>query len=135
MIFEDIIFNYKNDPMESKKNDVYDASLGFLMGNMFKDEYIGYKNYKVSRLMPTNEKGALLLEIYALDFAITDLSLYLDVHPDDTTLYNQFRQYSQQLGQRMMEYEKNYGPLELNDTNYDSYLWYKGKWPFEGVDL
>ncbi len=135
MIFDDIIFNYKNDLMETSKNDVYDSSTGFLLGNMFKDEYIGYRNYKVSRLIPTNEKAALLLEIYELDFAMNDLSLYLDIHPEDDALYNLFRQYSNRLGECMLEYERKYGPLELNNTNYDSYLWYKGKWPFEGVEL
>lgn len=135
MIFEDIIFNYNNDAMGYDKTNLYDANTGFLMGNMFQDEYIGYKNYQVSKLVPTNEKGVLLLQIYALDFAMLDLSLYLDLYPDKKEVFEKFKEYSNRLNQLMMEYERRYGPLELNEANYDSYLWYKGKWPFEGVEI
>lgn len=135
MIFDDIIFNYKNNPMESSTTNLYDATTGFMLGNMFKDEYQGYKNYQVNRLVPTNEKGALLLQIYELDFAMNDLSLYLDLHPDNKEVFEKFKSMSKRLNESMMEYERRYGPLELNEANYDSYLWYKGKWPFEGVDL
>ena len=79
MIFEDFIFNYKNDVMDKSTTNLYDASTGFLMGNMFKDEYVGYKNYKVNKLIPTTEKGALLLQIYELDFAMNDFCIFIHI--------------------------------------------------------
>jgi UDP-N-acetylmuramyl pentapeptide synthase len=29
-------------------------------------------------------------------------------------------------------YEKKYGPMELDDSDYNNYLWYEGPWPFIG---
>ena len=32
-------------------------------------------------------------------------------------------------------YEDKYGPLELCSSDYTSYEWVDGPWPFEGVDI
>ena len=130
MFFEDIFF-------ESNKQNVnlFDAQDGLMYGNMFKNEYVGYKDYKVQRLLAKDEKSRLLLKIYELDFAINDLSLYLDLHPEYNQVYKLFRAYTDEERNVVSQYEKKYGPLELSDSNYDSYMWYKGKWPFEGGTL
>ncbi len=122
MFFEDIIFE--------DSNDLFSIEDGLNHGNMFKDEYIGYKNYKVAKLVSTNNKGELLLKIYQLDFALNDLSLYLDLHPDNRRIYELFREYSTKEKMLVQEYEEMYGPMELDDSNYDNYLWYMGPWPW-----
>lgn len=131
MFFNDILFNEK----VNNTNDLFDASDGFMYGNMFKNEYEGYKNYNVPNLVGSNDYGRLLLEIYEYDFALNDLSLYLDLHPNDDQIYKLFRIYTEKENKLVSEFEQKYGPLNLSDSDYDSYLWYKGKWPFEGVDL
>jgi len=122
MFFEDIIFE--------DSNDLFSIEDGLNYGNMFKNEYIGYKNYKVAKLVPTNNKGKLLLKIYQLDFALNDLSLYLDLHPDNRRIYELFREYSTKEKMLIQEYEEMYGPMELEDSNYDNYMWYMGAWPW-----
>lgn len=122
MFFEDIIFE--------DSNDLFSIEDGLNYGNMFKNEYIGYKNYKVAKLVPTNNNGKLLLKIYQLDFALNDLSLYLDLHPDNRRIYELFREYSTKEKMLIQEYEEMYGPMELEDSNYDNYMWYMGAWPW-----
>ena len=133
MFFENIIFDIDN------KNDgnpnLFNAKDGFMYGNMFSKEYEPYKNYKVARLESNSEKGNLLLKIYEYDFALNDLSLYLDLHPEDTNTYNLFKNYTEELRSCVEIYEKKYGPLELNDSPYNSYMWEKGPWPFEGGNV
>ena len=123
MFFEDIFFE------GSKQNvNLFDAQDGLVYGNMFKNEYVGYKDYKVQPLVANDEKSRLLLKIYELDFAINDLSLYLDIYPENMQVYKLFRAYTEEERKMIDLYEKQYGPLELNDSDYDSYMWYKGKW-------
>ena len=63
------------------------------------------------------------------------LSLYLDLHPNDEQIYKLFKVYTEKENKLVNEFEKKYGPLDVYESNYDSYMWYKGKWPFEGVEL
>ena len=131
MFFNDFIFNEKVDNIK----DLFNSKDGFLCGNMFKDEFDPYKNYRIANLSAHDEKEKLLLLIYENDFALNDLSLYLDLHPEDEQIYKLYKVYTEKENKLVEEYERKYGPLSLTESNYDSYMWYKGKWPFEGVDL
>ncbi len=128
MFFDDIIFNFKND----NNVDLFNYEDGFMYGNMFKNEYDQYNNYKPIKLDCDSEKGKLLLKIYEYDFALNDLSLYLDLYPEDSEVYKLFRLYTEEERKYVSLYEKQYGPMELGDSNYSSYMWDKGPWPFSG---
>ena len=131
MFFDDIIFNF-NDGYMYDDNKLYNYEDGFMYGNMFKNEYKPYKNYKVARLDSTTEKGSLLLKIYQYDFALNDLSLYLDLYPEDRNIYEMFKLYTEELREYVDEYERKYGPMELDNSNYNNYMWDEGPWPFIG---
>ncbi len=128
MFFDDIIFNVKDD------NNVmlFEYDDGFMYGNMFKNEYDSYKNYKPVQLESNTELGRLLLKIYEYDFALNDLSLYLDLHPDDMDVYKMFKKYTMEQRKYVDMYEKKYGPMELDNSDYTNYMWDEGPWPFIG---
>ena len=128
MFFDDIIFNVKNN------NNVllFDYEDGFMYGNMFRNEYDPYKNYKVANLDSNDEIGKLLLKIYQYDFALNDLALYLDLHPEDTDVYRLFKKYTDEQRKYVEMYEKKCGPMELDNSDFNNYLWYEGPWPFIG---
>lgn len=128
MFFENIIFDKKID----YNDGILNAKDGFLRGNMFKNEFVPYKQYNVAKLVSNSEKGELLMKIYEYDFALNDLSLYLDLHPDDNSVYDLFKMYTEKEREYVKEYERKYGPLELNCSDYSSYMWEKGPWPFSG---
>ena len=130
MFFDDIFFDNKDDNVS-----LYGTKEGFLYGNMFKNEYKGYKNYRPLIITASDEKGKLLLAIYELDFAMNDLSLYLDLHPDDMNTYKLFKQYTQELNKLVDKYEEQYGPMELCSSNYDKYEWVDSKLPFKGGNI
>lgn len=129
MFFDDIIFNLNND---NDNTMLFDCDEGFMYGNMFKNEFDPYRNYAVAQLESNNDLGRLLLKIYAYDFAINDLSLYLDLHPEDTKVYMVFKDYTEKLRKCVDMYEKKYGPMELDESDYSSYMWDEGPWPFIG---
>lgn len=109
---------------------------GFLKGNMFADQYESYKNYSIEKLCPKSDKEKLLFNIMALDFAINDLNLYLDLNNDDEYVFNLFKKYIYEKEKLEKEYEKLYGPLSLDDTIGCQYDWLNN-WPWEksGGDL
>ncbi len=133
MFFEDIIFDssMKNNVSDSNPS-LFSEKDGFMYGNMFKSLYTPYKNYRVSKLDAASDKGELILKIYEYDFALNDLSLYLDLHPEDDSVYRLFRKYTEEARKCVAMYEKRYGPLELTESDYESYMWDNGPWPFEG---
>lgn len=128
MFFDDIIFNIK----DNENKVLFDHEDGFMYGNMFRNEYDSYKNYRVAKLDSNTEIGKLLLKIYQYDFALNDLSLYLDLHPEDMDVYKVFKKYTEELREHVDLYEKKNGPMELDESNYNNYLWYEGPWPFIG---
>lgn len=128
MFFDDIIFNIK----DNDNKVLFNHEDGFMYGNMFRNEYDSYKNYRVAKLDSNTEIGKLLLKIYQYDFALNDLSLYLDLHPEDMDVYKVFKKYTEELREYVDLYEKKNGPMELDESNYNNYLWYEGPWPFIG---
>ena len=128
MFFDDIIFNIK----DNDNKVLFDHEDGFMYGNIFRNEYDSYKNYRVAKLDSNTEIGKLLLKIYQYDFALNDLSLYLDLHPEDMDVYKVFKKYTEELREYVDLYEKKNGPMELDESNYNNYLWYEGPWPFIG---
>ena len=119
-----------NEMSEKKDTKLYNSKEGFLKGNMFKDEFDPYKNYPVATIMPKNKKEEIALKIYELDFAINDLNLYLDLHPEDQEMFNLFKKYVKEANRYKEEYINLVGPLCLTDVTSTSYNWLND-WPWE----
>lgn len=118
------INNFRNDMLFSLEE-------GFNKGNLFKDIYKPYKNY-IYKVVVNNEKDHLLLLIQELTFKIKDLSLYLDLHPEDTKMYDEFKNTIIELNKYKEMYETKYNSLCLFSTlKYDSYNWVNGPWPWD----
>lgn len=107
------------------------AKEGFLRGNMWANEYEPYKGMSYLPLRPTCEREALLYQIMELDFAVNDLNLYLDLHPEDENIYEKFKEYTKECIELKDRYAKSYGPLTLDQTSSNSYEWMKNPWPWD----
>lgn len=53
-------------------------------------------------------------QIRSLEFAITELALYLDTHPDEAKALCLHRKYAKELKELKDEYQKVYGPLTIH---------------------
>lgn len=136
MLFEDNVFDvnlslFMPDIDFNRDSNILEPMEGFLRGNMFKDEYVPYKNLTYFKLNPTCEKEKMLYKIMALSFAINDLNLYLDLHPDKKYVFDLFKKYVQEKENLCKEYEKSYGPLELTGTTGPKFNWLDSPWPWE----
>ena len=78
----------------------------------------------------TLSKDEILHEIMALNFAINDLALYLNTHPQDTNAIKMHCEYSRKQISLTEEYQRLYGPLTINFMS-DTWDWIDEPWPWE----
>lgn len=136
MLFEDNDFDinmafFIPDVDFGRDSNILNPMEGFLRGNMFKDEYEPYKNLTYFKLEPKTEQEKKLYKIMALSFAINDLNLYLDLHPDKKEVFDLFKKYVEEKDCLCKEYTKVYGPLEINETTGMKFNWIDSPWPWE----
>ena len=136
MLFEDNDFDinmafFIPDVDFSRTLNVVSPMQGFLRGNMFKDEYEPYKNLTYFKLNPSNDKERLLYQVMAYSFAINDLNLYLDLHPDNKGMLDLFKKYVKEEKELCNEYVNKYGPLEVNEVKGQKFDWINSPWPWE----
>ncbi len=135
MLFEDNDFDinmafFVPELNNNRNENILSPMEGFLRGNMFRDEYEPYKNLTFLKLIPSTEKEKKLYEIMALSFAINDLNLYLDLNPDKKEVFDLFKKYVKEKNELCREYNKIYGPLEINETVGNKFDWIDSPWPW-----
>ena len=74
------------------------------------------------------EKEEMLQQIRCCDFAITELALYLDTHPQDDKALCLHRKYCKQAKDLKDKYQKVYGPLTINYP-CNKWRWLEEPWP------
>ncbi len=90
-------------------------------------------NQVEERRIDCQEKEEMLQNIRCLEFAITELGLYLDTHPEDQKALCLHRKYSNELKTMKDAYQKVYGPLTIKFP-CNKWRWLEEPWPWEGGD-
>ena len=72
----------------------------------------------------------MINEIKCLQFAIVELGLYLDTHPEDERGLCLHRKYARELKDLKDKYQKVYGPLTINFP-CNKWRWIEEPWPWE----
>lgn len=78
----------------------------------------------------TNENEAMRNVMKSM-FAVNDITLYLDTHPQDRNALNLHKQYVAEYEKAKKYYENNFGPLSIY-ANMNNWTWVYDKWPWEG---
>jgi len=133
-------YNYMNNnyniptyEQDVKMNNVFDPYNGLIRGNMFPDLYNSYKVNDPYEIMPMNKQAEMLTYIDSLTFACIDLGLYLDVNPDDKEALELYNKYRSMLGEYMVPYQNEFGPITMTSDSLNKYpwMWNKMPWPWE----
>ena len=75
----------------------------------------------------------LLQWINMVSFAVNDITLYLDTHPDDEEALNYIKHYKELRKQGLRAYADQYGPLTIDSAKVgDHWDWATQPWPWEG---
>ena len=78
----------------------------------------------------------LMDTINEVSFAVDDIKLYLDTHPDDKKALKFFKEKVMIRNEALKEYAVQYGPLTIDtaeDTCSRQWDWVMQPWPWEGV--
>ena len=71
--------------------------------------------------------------INTVSFAVDDLLLFLDTHPDDAEAIKAFHHYSDIRRNALQAYSDQYGPLTIDTADPCSHWnWATEPWPWEG---
>lgn len=73
----------------------------------------------------------LLKNIASYDFAIVELHLFLDTHPNDTKAAAKLDEYIIKSKNLKREYENNYGPLNSMHKDANRWAWISNPWPWD----
>jgi hypothetical protein len=111
---------------ESSNLQLFNPSLGLRNGNLYPQLYQQFENYQPSNLTSSSKQENLLQEIMEYSFALQDLLLYLDIHPDDYQTYLIFKEYSHKLNELTTFYEEKYTCLNAYSSKFDQvFTWVK----------
>ena len=115
-------------PFQMENPPKYEAKIGLVRGTLFPGlelPFMGMVNQKELTVTPKTE-------LQALGFAINELALYLDTHPEDTEALELYRQYQRMYAMGAEEYTKRYGPMTHGmPVDHPNYTWINDPWPWE----
>ena len=106
---------------------------GYDVGNLFQNLYDEYKNYKPRKLEGRNEKEKAYLELSRIAFAMHEVNLYLDTHPDDRMMIQLFNDYRKMYIEMEEKYENAYGPITTCSNAMEGvpFAWVEKTFPWE----
>lgn len=94
--------------------------------------------YEFQKNMNDNANEATMEELReklkCYRFAIIELGLYLDTHPDDRKAICLHNEYAKKFKVLSDQYQRVYGPL-TNMYPCNKWRWLEGPWPWEGSDF
>lgn len=88
----------------------------------------------VDRTIDCCEKEEMLQQIRCYEFAINELALYLDTHPEDEKALCLHRKYCKEVKELKDKYQKVYGPLTINYP-CNKWRWLEEPWVSFGLGV
>lgn len=85
---------------------------------------------ETERTIDCEARREMMNQIRYHEFAINELALYLDTHPDDEKALCLHRKYAKQAKELKDKYQKVYGPLTINFP-CNKWRWLEEPWPWE----
>ncbi len=133
-LYNNLYRDYPNRTVSTSIN-LYSPTEGYMKGNLFSNVYSEYKNYTPQTLRPKTEQERDLYELSTVAFAAHELNLYLDIHPEDTSLLQLFKDYEEKCKALTEQYERKYGPLSVSGITSSKEFNWVNNWPWEGYNV
>lgn len=115
-------------PFQTENPPKYEATKGLVRGTMFPGLDLPFMGMVNQKPLPATAKH----QLQALGFAIQELALYLDTHPEDKEALQLYREYQKLYARLAEQFQKECGPLTHGTPmNDDTYTWMNQPWPWE----
>lgn len=84
-------------------------------------------------MLKLSDRDKMLMLVQAYEFALVEVGLFLDTHPNDRTALAYFKQYRELKHQAVSEYTRRFGPITMDHMENDlsSWKWIDNPWPWE----
>lgn len=115
-------------PYQQNTPQTYMAGKGMIRGTMYPGldlPFMGMEN--------KNEKNKTdLQKLQALNFAVSELGLYLDTHADDKDAVALYNQYVEQYAEQLRQFEQKHGSTtQMGAALTGKYDWLDEPWPWD----
>lgn len=77
-------------------------------------------------------KSQLMKQINEASFAMDDVTLFLDTHPDNMEALQYYKNVAAMRRNAMAAYQQQYGPLMIDQVTGNGWTWETEIWPWEG---
>lgn len=77
------------------------------------------------------EREILMRKIASAEFAIVDLHLFLDTHPNNLAISKKIEEYEAKAHELRNEYESRFGPLLPSGNDGNRWAWISNPWPWD----
>ncbi len=115
-------------PYQLESPPKYEGRKALIRGTLFPGLDLPFMGMVNQQELPVTPKS----ELQVMGFAIQELALYLDTHPEDTEALELYRNYQRLYHKGMMAYSQGSGPLEHSMPVEDkTYSWINDPWPWE----
>ena len=81
-----------------------------------------------------SERERLSRRIAAIDFALVELHLFLDSHPNNKEVANKLEEYQTKSSELRAQYEEKFGPLSPIGKNGNRWSWISNPWPWDNTE-
>lgn len=115
-------------PVQQRNSAMYQAPKALVRGTIYPGLDLPFMNMINQRELNPSP----IHQLQALNFAITELGLYLDTHRDDTEATDLFNRYVEQYAQAVQQHEQRSGSLtQMASAMSGTYQWMNDPWPWE----
>lgn len=115
-------------PFQLEQPVRYEARKALIRGTLYPGLDLPLMGIVNKNLLPVTP----LSEIQALAFAVQELALYLDTHPEDRKALELYQQYQRLYAECMEKHQAHLGPTNhQTPTDGDTYSWLDDPWPWE----
>ena len=115
-------------PFQQCDAPTYQAAKGLIRGTIYPSLDLPFMG-----MVNQHEKNPTALhQLQTLNFAITELGLYLDTHAADEDAVALFNQYVEQYADALQQYEKQFGSTtQMGAALTGKYEWLDNPWPWD----
>lgn len=115
-------------PFQLENPPMYEPPRGIIRGTIYPGLDLPFRGMVNQRELPVTPKT----QLQVLAFAIQELALYLDTHPEDAEALELYREYQKLYAHHKERYSQNCKPMtHMVPVDHRKYTWLDEPWPWE----